>query len=187
MNTRERERREKRGPSFYCLEKKVQKQKGFVDAKISARPSPPHASLISSSLSHYLLHSCSSPYLQTHYMRFVLKTVQFIGAGLLILFLWRLYILLFEGVSRCGVRAAGQKWFVTGARDPLVITYSLITATPEAARLVFGCCGYYTCKSTAARSPPPAAPPNAYLYMYCMCLSGGVGFYKSADVLWRSH
>lgn len=75
--------------------KKVQKQKGFVDAKIP----PP---LLASATAQ---HTSRQPYLQTHYTRFVLKTVQFIGGAgppsLPAAYpLSAALILLFEGESR---------------------------------------------------------------------------------------
>jgi len=86
-----------------------------------------------STFSYHSFHSIECPpspptYLQTHYTRFVLKTVQFIGAGLLILFLRRLFYYLKE--SRCGPQDKSDLWLAQGTLWSL---RSLITATPGAA------------------------------------------------------
>jgi len=76
-----------------------------------------------------LAHTLPPPaYLQTHYTRFVLKTVQFIGAGLLILFLRRLFYYLKE--PRSGPQDKSDLWLAQGTLWSL---RSLITATPGAA------------------------------------------------------
>lgn len=157
---------------FQKKKKKVQKQKGFVDAKIS-----PCLPLLLS------LSTCSvcfplPPYLQTHYTRFVLKTVQFIGAGLLILFLRRLFYYLKE--SRCGPQDKSDLWLAQGTLWSL---RSLITATPGAA---------LSSGAPAITHANPLLCPRsltATAYLYVLYVSRG-GFYKSADgngVLWRSH
>lgn len=115
----------KKGPFFLLFRKKKGLEtKGFrrcknLSACVTSTPPPQN-----------LPRDAPPPpsYLQTHYTRFVLKTVQFIGAGLLILFLRRLFYYLKE--PRCGPQDKSDLWLAQGTLWSL---RSLITATPGAA------------------------------------------------------
>lgn len=190
-----RERREKGALLFIVSKKKVQKQKGFVDAKISLYlcvplTLAPHARLHKRTRAYKhtppdpLSAAAAAPYLQTHYTRFVLKTVQFIG-GRLAYPLSAALILLFEGVSRCGPQDKSDLWLAQGTLWSL---RSLITATPGAALSS----GALAITHANPLLYPVDPPPRVFICILCMCecVSRG-GFYKSADgsggVLWRSH
>lgn len=114
-------------------------------------------------------------YLQTHYTRFVLKTVQFIGAGLLILFLRRLFYYLKE--PRCGPQDKSDLWLAQGTLWSL---RSLITATPGAA-LSSGA------PAITHANPLPCSPPRsthntpdhtAAAYLYVLYVRLAVDFTK---------
>lgn len=96
--------------------KRFRNKRVFVDAKISLVPS-------CSALSHSLYLTISPPavYLKTHYTRFVLKTVQFIGGlGLLIRVPRRLYSIILKESRGAGRRTKVICDWRKG--DPLVIT-----------------------------------------------------------------
>jgi hypothetical protein len=141
--------------------KKVQKTKGFrrcknlsaclsrCSARPPRRPLGTHSRTLLIRVQRSPLWSWTTVSANTLYARFVLKTVQFIGASLPYP-LSAALILLFEGVSGRGPQDKSDLWLAQGTLWSL---RSLITAAYPRGRApcLRVVAGYYTCKSTAAR------------------------------------